>query len=93
VESFSMTTLEAMACGRPVVATLNGGIPEVLADAGTLIPAGNVQALAGAMSRYLENPALRAEHGRLGRLRAEREFDIARTARVLAAHFRSVAEP
>jgi glycosyltransferase involved in cell wall biosynthesis len=93
VESFSMTTLEAMACGRPVVATLNGGIPEVLADAGTLIPVGNVQALAAAISRYLENPALRAEHGRRARLRAEREFDIAHTARVLAACFRRVAEP
>jgi glycosyltransferase involved in cell wall biosynthesis len=93
VESFSMTTLEAMACGRPVVATMNGGIPEVLADAGTLIPVGNAEALAGAISRYLENPALRAEHGRRARRRAEREFDIAHTARVLAACFRSVAEP
>jgi glycosyltransferase involved in cell wall biosynthesis len=93
LESFSMTTLEAMACGRPVVATLNGGIPEVLADAGTLIPVGNVEALASAISRYLENPALRVEHGRRARLRAEREFDIAHTARVLAACFRSGAEP
>jgi glycosyltransferase involved in cell wall biosynthesis len=92
-ESFSMTTLEAMACGRPVVATLNGGIPEVLADAGTLIPGGNVEALTGAISQYLENPALRAEHGRRARLRAEREFDIAHTARVLAACFRSDPEP
>lgn len=91
-ESFSMTTVEAMACGRPVVATVNGGIPEVLADAGTLVPAGSVEALAEAVSGYLENPVLRAEHGRRARLRAEREFDIVRTARVLADCFRS-AEP
>jgi glycosyltransferase involved in cell wall biosynthesis len=72
---------------------MNGAIPEVLADAGTLVAPADTDALAEAISRYLQNPALRTQHGRRARLRAEREFDIAHTARALAACFRSVAEP
>jgi glycosyltransferase involved in cell wall biosynthesis len=92
-ESFSMTTLEAMACGRPVVATRNGGIPEVLGETGTLVPAGDVQALADGISHYLADPALRAEAGRRGRARAEQKFDIGRTAETLAACFGSPYKP
>ena len=61
VESFSMATLEAMACGVPVVATRNGGIPEVLADGetGTIVPPGDPAALAGAIRAYATDPGLR----------------------------------
>jgi len=82
VESFSMSTLEAMACGVPVVATDVGGIPEVLADgeSGTIVPRGDPDALAAAIRRYAEDPELRERHGRAGVQRARRWFSIETTA-------------
>jgi glycosyltransferase involved in cell wall biosynthesis len=83
VESFSMSTLEAMASGVPVVGTDFGGIPEVLADgeSGTIVPRGEPSALADAIRRYAEDPELRARHGRAGVQRARRWFSSDATAR------------
>jgi glycosyltransferase involved in cell wall biosynthesis len=78
VESFSMATLEAMACGVPVVATRNGGIPEVLADGegGTIVPAGDPSALAAAIRMYASEPSLRRRHAAAARERAREHFGI-----------------
>lgn len=55
-ESFGMVLMEALACGRPVVTTLTGAIPELLRDGehGALIPPGDPDSLAQAISRTLE---------------------------------------
>ncbi len=54
VSSTPPTVLEALACGRPVVASRVGGIPEVMDETcGALIPAGDAKALAEAISRTL----------------------------------------
>ncbi len=78
VESFSMTTLEAMACGVPVVATRNGGIPEVLTDgeAGTIVSPGDPAALAGAIRAYATDPDLRRRHATAAGERSRRCFGI-----------------
>jgi len=78
LESFGMAALEAMAASRPVVATRNGGIPEVVEDGvtGILVDQGNVQALAGALSRYLEAPDLMTAHGSAGRVRCQSRFHM-----------------
>lgn len=83
VESFSMTTLEAMACGVAVVASRNGAIPELMLDGvtGTLVEPGAVDALAQALINYAQRPELRRAHGAAARARAVERFHIEDCAR------------
>ena len=75
--------IEAMALSKPVLAFDVGGVSEMLqgGSTGALVRAGDSDALAGEMLRYLRDPALRAAHGRAGRARVEQDFDGARQAR------------
>jgi glycosyltransferase involved in cell wall biosynthesis len=77
-ESFSMTTLESMACGKPVVATRNGAIPELVVDGvtGRLVPPGDVRALVRALVTYAQRRDLRLAHGRDACIRAAKHFNI-----------------
>jgi len=71
------TAIEAMACGRPVVGTSVGGIPEYVPDGvcGTLVPPGDPSALANAIIALLEDDALRESMGRNARERALSLYD------------------
>lgn len=69
-EGFGLPPLEAMACGCPVVASDRASLPEVVGEAGLLVPADDVAALTGALARVLTEPALRAELIRRGFERA-----------------------
>ncbi|MBN9161989.1 MAG: glycosyltransferase family 4 protein [Myxococcales bacterium] len=75
--------IEAMALSKPVIAFDVGGVSEMLqgGTTGTLVRAGDSDALAQEMLRYLRDPELRAAQGRAGRLRVEQDFDGARQAR------------
>ena len=75
--------IEAMALGRPVLAFDVGGVSEMLRSGttGALVRAGDSDALAAEMLRYLRDPELRAAHGRAGRARVEQDFDGALQAR------------
>lgn len=77
-EAFPMTTLEAMASGKPVIATRIGGIPELVIDGetGALIPPGDAEACAKALRNYLRNPALCDCHGTRGRQYVAKHFHI-----------------
>lgn len=79
-EGISITILEAMAAGVPVVATSAGGTPEVLADgsAGVLVPVRNPVRLAQAMISLAADPGARANLATLGRRRVESSFTIQR---------------
>ena len=70
-EAFGIVYLEAMAQGRPVVGTTAGGIPEVVADAGLVVPPRRPDQLAGALMRLLEDATLRRDLGRRGAQRAK----------------------
>ncbi len=61
-ENFPHTVVEALAAGTPVIATRVGGVPEVVHDGenGLLVPAGDPEALAAAIRRFLHEPELRA---------------------------------
>ena len=71
-EPFGLVAAEAMAAGRPVVASAVGGLAEVIVDGvtGILVPPGDAVALRSAIQRLLANPTLRARMGGEGRNRA-----------------------
>jgi glycosyltransferase involved in cell wall biosynthesis len=71
-EGFGLPPLEAMACGTPVVCSNASSLPEVVGDAGLLVPPDDVAGLAAAIGRVLTDPALRAELSARGRERAAR---------------------
>jgi glycosyltransferase involved in cell wall biosynthesis len=84
-EGVSLTLLEAMARGLPVVATSVGGNMEVVVEGrtGHLVPAQDSAALAAAIQRLWLDPALCRSMGVAGRRRVEQHFDI---RRVIAAY-------
>jgi D-inositol-3-phosphate glycosyltransferase len=65
-ESFGMVALEAMACGKPVIASRVGGLITTVQDGvtGYLVPEGNPRALASTIAALLDNRELRARLGR-----------------------------
>jgi glycosyltransferase involved in cell wall biosynthesis len=71
-EGFGFPPLEAMAAGVPVVATSVAALPEVLGDAALLVPPGDVDALAAALSTVVNDDALRATLIGAGRARVTR---------------------
>lgn len=72
-ESFGVILLEAMASGKPVVATAIDGFRQVIKDGqeGLLTPAGDEAQLAATLARLLDNPDLRRQLGERGRQAAE----------------------
>jgi lipopolysaccharide/colanic/teichoic acid biosynthesis glycosyltransferase/glycosyltransferase involved in cell wall biosynthesis len=75
-EGFPVVPLEAAAMGLPVVATRVPGCTDAIVDGvtGTLVPPRDAEALAAAVARYLEEPALRNEHGTAARERVLSSF-------------------
>lgn len=75
-EGFPNVPLEAAAAGLPVVGARATGTVDAVVDGetGALVPVGDAAALADALGRYLEAPALRREHGEAGRRRVEAHF-------------------
>ncbi len=87
---FGLSTLEAMACGTPVVGVKALDAPEFFADAGILAEPDNVPKLADCLARVLESRELQAELNKKSLARAEL-FSWARTARETADVYAKVA--
>jgi glycosyltransferase involved in cell wall biosynthesis len=89
-EGFGLPPLEAMACGVPVLCSNTSSFPEVVGDAGLLLPPHDVRAWVEALSRILESPQLRSELRVRGLARA-RLFTWERAARKTLELYRSVS--
>lgn len=94
-EGISLTLLEAMASGLPVVASRVGGTPEVVADhtTGLLVPAGDPGAFAEAMLRIHQDHRLGERYGQRGRARVAQEFTVEKMVSAYQRLYDEDAEP
>jgi glycosyltransferase involved in cell wall biosynthesis len=76
-ESFGVAIIEASACGKPVVVSNVGGLPEVVEDGvtGIIVPPRNAEATANAIERLVLNKELRLQMGKAGRERVKRLYN------------------
>ena len=84
-EGFGLTALEAMALGKPVLATTAGGLPEVVGDAGILVDVANPTQLGEQILRLAFDESLRADLGHLAAIRARGKFSLNRITASLIA--------
>jgi glycosyltransferase involved in cell wall biosynthesis len=94
-EGFGDPIIEAMALGRPVIASRVGGIVETVHDGetGLLVPPGDPDALAQAIVNLLRDPQARERMGLRGRQVALGEFGVERLADGLAKLYNELAPP
>lgn len=90
-EQFGYVLVEAMACGKPVVSTLTGSIPEVVVDGATglLVQPNDVDALQEALEKFILDEKKRERLGRNGRQRVLRKFEANKIAEQLADIYRN----
>jgi glycosyltransferase involved in cell wall biosynthesis len=81
-EGFGLTLLEAQLCGRPVVGTDSGGIPDIIQDgvSGLLVPANQPEALADAIGKILDDPELASRLALQGAESSKERFDSEKLA-------------
>jgi glycosyltransferase involved in cell wall biosynthesis len=92
-EGLGTSLLDAMACGKPIVATRAGGMPEVVVDGltGLLVEPRDDEAMAAAIVRLLRDRALRREMGTAGEVRAQEQFSSERMVQETLAVYQRVA--
>lgn len=89
-EGFGLPAGEAMACAVPVVATDAGALPEIVGDAGSLVPPGDASALAVGIDALLRDPQRRAALGDAARRRIVETFSWDVCARDMVSYYRQV---
>jgi len=91
-EGFGLPAAEAMACGTPVISTTAGALPEVVGDAGILVPPGDTGALVASIKALLDDEAKRKELGAMGKERVKRLFNWDNAARQTADYYREAID-
>lgn len=91
-EPFGQILVEAMAAGKPVIATDAGGVPEIVTrqQTGLLVPPGDVDQLADAICQLLSHPEETAAMARRGQERAAERFTIERTIQDVEAVYQHI---
>ena len=94
-EGFGMVALEAMAAGRPIVASRVDALEEVVVDGetGLLVPAGEPRCAGRRGEGLLADPERAAALGRAGRRRLEEEYSVARMVEGTAAVYAELLSP
>jgi glycosyltransferase involved in cell wall biosynthesis len=92
-EAFGIVLLEAMACGKPCVATRVGGVSDIVdhGKTGLLVEYGNVQALKEALVSLLGDHELRAEIGAAARRSVGERFDWSAVVSRIEAEYAGLA--
>lgn len=90
-EPLGVVALEAMACGRAVIASAGGGLGEIVSGVGVTFPNGDFEALADGLIRLAENPGLRQEAERKG-VQLARKCSIDVTGEMYLSLYQSVLE-
>jgi glycosyltransferase involved in cell wall biosynthesis len=91
-EGFGFPPAEAMACKVPVVSTDGGSLPEVVGDAGVIVPKKDGAALAKAIGELLDDPVRQARLGEAGYERIHERFLWSRCAANLVDVYRDVID-
>lgn len=93
-EAFAKVVLEAMACGKPVVASKKGGLEEAIENgkSGFTFDFGNVDQLADAIITIMQDEKLAKNMGEIGRRRVERDFTWTAVANRIEAVYDQVCE-
>ncbi len=89
-EGFGLPAVEAMACGLPVVATDGGALPEVIGDAGMIVPKKDPRALAAAIGELLRDANDRKYLGRRAREFVLERYQWETAAQHMTAHYQNV---
>jgi glycosyltransferase involved in cell wall biosynthesis len=87
-EGFGLPAGEAMACKVPVISTTGGALPEVVGEAGVLVPPGDAKALEHAIIDLLDNPAKRVRLAEAGYERVKKNFTWHNTAKQVVEVYR-----
>jgi glycosyltransferase involved in cell wall biosynthesis len=91
-EGFGLPAAEAMCCSTPVISTTAGALPEIVGDAGILVPPADTRALIETIAGLLDNPDRRRHLGEMGRRRVMDMFDWKNTAKQTADVYREAIE-
>ncbi|MBL6690856.1 MAG: glycosyltransferase family 4 protein [Pseudomonadales bacterium] len=89
-EGFGLPAGEAMACGVPVISTDGGALPEVVGDAGIIVPTRDASALASAIRVMLDDENLREKLAERGRQRILEKFSWAVAAKEMEKLYRRI---
>ncbi len=89
-EGFGLPAGEAMACGIPVISTSGGALPEVVGQAGMIVPPKDPDALAAAIVRIFDNPELARQLGQRGYQRVHSHFTWEKAAEQTVSVYQEV---
>tara|TARA_B100002019_G_scaffold39933_1_gene33474 strand:- start:1535 stop:2767 length:1233 start_codon:yes stop_codon:yes gene_type:complete len=89
-EGFGLPAAEAMACGIPVISTNGGALPEIVGEAGLIVPVKNSELIAYEIEKLIEDKSLREDLGLAGRKRIEENFSWDVTAEKVAQLYKSI---
>lgn len=90
-EQFGYVLAESMACGKAVITTASGAIPEVVGDAAILVPPSDYHGLAQALANLLQNEHRREQLGHAAATRARTLFDSQQFATRMLAIYQNIA--